>query len=661
MLALLGVGLMIFANAAGTAAKGASIAWFDSAWKFRRPVNVVWDAEKGSGENLAEVMVDTAGHALDDGSDLRVASAEGKLVPAVVLMTGPGDSARIVFQLVKEQRQYAVYFGNPKPAPVPKQVGAIKWQYGLMMELRRWSGGGINGFEEMQKCWDRNEPVIGRTMVDRPFIGLNPFGDEQQTMLKLTGAVFAPMDGQYQFAATADDRGALYIDGKPTVYAPAPVQDIRYNKTIHLKRGRHLFEFYEINTGGDMRLTVGWKRPDQAKVEVMGREAFGIVMHGQPGELEELKKTLVADFSREYLGECFINDRYSHRVRFTGAGKAQSYQWDFGDGQSGVGRTVEHVYVMPGIYPVRLTVGIGGNHDTQTTRVSVTRQWADLDHPKEDSAGAQSKIVAEYDVGKIPPTWLPQAAMLHLRAGDMGAALAVLRRLAAEAKHADPRSAIAALDDAQQALIEKNKLGDALGLWAKVPAASDLQPQAATRYGRALLWWAGDAAKAAQVLRPFADRDAGIKRSYGQALVLSGQVKEGKAILAALPMQESAERQPALSGASARTIEAYLEDKDWQSADEAWDRWQAQYPAEFLEGYSVLLQVRLMELKGVPAAAAKVAEAFAAAIPDSSYAPTLLDKASRLLAKSDPAKSKQLRELLKRKYPEDPLSQDAAK
>jgi hypothetical protein len=634
-------------------------AWFDSAWPFRRPVEVTWAADKASGEELAEVTVDTAGHALADGADIRVAGEDGKLVPAEVLQVGPGDVAHVVFQLVKGQRRYAVYFGNPKPAPVPKNVGNIKWQYGLMLEMRRWSGGGINGFAEIERCWERKDPLIGRTMIDRPFLGVNPFGEQQQTMLKLTGSVFAPMDGEYQFAATADDRGALYIDGKPLVYAPAAVTDIRFNKKVSLKRGRHLFEFYEINTGGDMRFTVGWKRPDQAKVEVMGREAFGLVAHGRPGALEEIKKTLVADFGREYLGECFIDGNWSHRVKFTAQGaKNATYRWDLGDGQSASGASVEHVYVMAGVYPVRVTAAIGTNHDTQTTKVSVTRDWPNLAHAKEDAPATQAKSVADYDVAKLPAAWLPWAAWLEQRAGNEGAMRPILARLAKEPAHADDRNSLAVLDEAAEALLKKGQVPAVVALWASVPAGSDLQPSAAKRQGLTLLWWGGDPEKAAAALRPFIDKDGAVKRAYGQALVLSGQASEGKKILNALPPQGPAERQAALSGAAARTIEAYLGDKDWESGQEAWDRWQAQFPAEFLEGYSLLLKVRLMEVKGASIPAAGIAEAFARAVPTSSYAPTLLDKASHLLEKSDPARARQLRELLKQKYPEDPLSQD---
>ena len=116
--------------------------------------------------------------------------------------------------------------------------------------------------------------------------------------------------------------------------------------------------------------------------------------------------------------------------------------------------------------------------------------------------------------------------------------------------------------------------------------------------------------------------------------------------------------QAALSGAMAFSVEAYINSNQAEAGQEAWDQWQAKYPAEFLQGYGVVLETRLMVLRKEPDAAARLAEAFAQAIPTSSYAPQLLDRASRLLGKSNPEKSKALRDLLKQRYPEDPLSQD---
>ncbi len=113
----------------------------------------------------------------------------------------------------------------------------------------------------------------------------------------------------------------------------------------------------------------------------------------------------------------------------------------------------------------------------------------------------------------------------------------------------------------------------------------------------------------------------------------------GAKVLDAIQVKDDAARRVAVSGAVARTIEAFLEDKDWESGDDTWDDWMTRFPSDFLGGYAVWLKVRLIETRGSPAVAAKLAEAFVMAVPTSAYAPRLLDKAAKLLEKSDSAKS----------------------
>src|SRR5207244_4460481 len=120
----------------------------------------------------------------------------------------------------------------------------------------------------------------------------------------------------------------------------------------------------------------------------------------------------------------------------------------------------------------------------------------------------------------------------------------------------------------------------------------------------------GDFASAAALLQPQATgKDDRIKRMYAQALLLSGKPRAATTILQALPIQPPANdpnKQPAISGASARTVEFYLTKSDWEAGEHAWEQWQARLPADFLQGYSVLLKVRLLEATKSPDSAAKV-------------------------------------------------------
>ena len=344
----------------------------------------------------------------------------------------------------------------------------------------------------------------------------------------------------------------------------------------------------------------------------------------------------------------------AHQVNSNGA----EYEWDFGDGQTATGTDIDHVYLADGIYPVKLTVRAGSIADTQTTRISVSRLWEQIDHPPGEEPAVAAKIVQGYDLSKLPEAALGRAVLLFAHAGQIDPMLTAAGILAARERIDDVGRATVALEEAAQDGIAARRVDAVVALWQSVPAKSPLAPRAATQVAELLLWRTGDFDGAVRVLQPLAAHgDARFSRMYGQALVLDQKADEGRKILAALPLGAPAEHRVALSGAMARSIEFYIGQRDWESGEGVWETWQSSFPTDFLEGYGVLLRTKLMEIESDSGAAAKVAEAFATAVPDSPYAPQLLDRASRLLAASDPAHSKALREMLKQKYPEDPLSQ----
>jgi hypothetical protein len=254
-------------------------------------------------------------------------------------------------------------------------------------------------------------------------------------------------------------------------------------------------------------------------------------------------------------------------------------------------------------------------------------------------------------------------AMLERDAQMSDAELAAARRLAGIGRHARPDTSLAALKQIVQDLEQANRPKEAVDLLDLVPANSDLQPAAAAMESEALIWRLGDFSRALTVAQRAADAsDPAGRRAYAQALVLTGSADQGRKILDELQeKQETAGvKLAAVSGAMARTIEFRLDQKDAPTGEDEWDTWEERCPAVFMEGYSVLLRTELLEERdpAAPVLAAKIDEAFAAAVPNSPYAPELIARAAKLLAKTDPDKSKQLLDLLKSRYPEDPLSQN---
>jgi hypothetical protein len=632
-------------------------ATYEDGFLFRRMVNVTWDAERASGRELAEVTFHTAGHHLPDAKDVRVTTHTRKPVPFEILSVGPGDKVTLAFQLQKGIKDYAIYFGHKTPPPLAADGSKLQPTVGLLMETRRWNGQDAQNHKQIERAFEASTPALGKALIDRPFLGYNPVTEEQRTVSKITGSLFAPIDGDYTFAIAGDDRASLSINGKPVAFAQFAAGDARFNGKIKLTRGHHDMVIYHIDHGGEWRLSIGWQRPDQQKLEIIERTAVGFVLGGVVGPLEQPGKKLIADFKAEYLGECFFDDQYAHRYRFTGADPRFEYQWDFGDGQSAKGAEVEHVFLMPGVFPIKLQAKAGQSTDTQTTRFHVTRDLSRLDKPRSIEIADVSRAVKDHDLAKASSLQLARMIELHRRAEDRDAMLKACTVLAKMKNHPDGGEAIEALREAMHDAVMHDRAAEAVSILEQVPRDSKLQPKAAELLGEYLVWWVVDPKRAAAALEPYEGRSDTIKRLRGQALVLSGETKKGRALLESLPSEVEAQKRPALSGAMARTVEFYIGENDSESGEEQWQQWMRRFPADFLDGYSVLLRARLMSLRGAQKEAAKVAETFAAAVPESSYAPRLLHLASELLKPTDKGKSDALAKLLKERYPEDPLSQ----
>ncbi len=637
--------------------------WFDTHWTYRRALDVNWDSLHPSGDNLAMAEVFTAGHLASDGSDLRVTTADGTLVPSSVLQVGPGDKVRFVFALTKSTRNFYVYFGNADPAPPPASLPPIAWHCGIRMEMRAMPAGAQPNPARLDNDFVTAKTVIGATMIDQPFIGVNPFGEQTQTIVQYRGSLFAPVDGAYEFAGAAAQRGALYIDGQLLLNILSAPGDVRYNATTTLKRGPHDFTVYEAALNTEPRLSIGWKPPTVQKVDVIDRSSFGVLAHGIPGKLEQFHQNLTADFALEYLGECFFANYYTHHYRFVaalspGTPGAAKVDWSFGDGQVGTDSSIEHVYLEPGMYAVRVTTHYGTASDTQTTAIFVSRDFPNLDKPLTDVIGVQSRIAADYDLSKLAPRLLPIDALLQLRAARRPAMLAAVKAMLALHAQSNPGVTYDVAQQVMASLLENSEAATVRDLWASVPGDSPLKPRAAVAEAGIRLWWLADVDGAVKTLAPLAGgNNPDVKRVYAQALILSGKPDQGRALLGQLPSAWGPQQRPARSGAAARTVEYDVTAKDAETGQHDWETWATSDPASFLEGYSVLLQTKLMELRKAPAAAAQIAADFANAVPASPYAPQLLDGASKLLQRSDPTRSAQLRATLKSRYPEDPLSQ----
>ena len=109
-----------------------------------------------------------------------------------------------------------------------------------------------------------------------------------------------------------------------------------------------------------------WLDPDDYEVTVRVRDETGAKQ-----DVTLIEGSVVQSLSADAGGDRTVG--VDEPVTFDGgssSGDIVSYEWEFGDGTSATGQTVEHSYAGPGIYTAVLTV-TDTNGDTATDRVTV--------------------------------------------------------------------------------------------------------------------------------------------------------------------------------------------------------------------------------------------------------------------------------------------------
>lgn len=625
----------------------------------RRSIELAIDAARADADKTAIIDFYAPGLRTKDASDVRIAAEDGTAVPTRIVRGGADDRVVAIFNPLRGRTKYYAYWGGPDKKERPPEANVTS---GLLVELKRPAAQGQQrSTKDLADLYARSGDIIARGMIDRPFIGYNPGDVSGATISRISGTIYAPLDGDYQVAMSADDLGGLRIDGKDVVFAAGFPQDTRFSGTIHLKRGGHAFEAYTLDVGGDWRLSMGWRRPDTPKVDVMAVESFGRLLRAKIGPLEAHKRDVVIDTSVAWLGESIVADQSAYRLRFEAIVPPKTTNvriaWDFGDGQTATGSKVDHVFLTPGAYDVKVDLKTTQGADQRTFRLNVGRDPARVVDPAIDEPGVQGDLISTYDFEKLTDRQQAMAVRLLARSQQPDALLSALAAACATKRHSQQQWMVDGIEEAIATLTEARREADLAAALDKLPVDSNLHPKAADLHAEVLLWQQADFRRAEAMLAKFKDKDSkNLVRLRMEALLLDGRVDEAKQVLAQLPADPDVGKRVALAGALARTIEYFIDNNEPAAAAEKWSEWQRRFPESFWEGYSVVLKVRMMETRH-PQAAARVAEAFAGAVPGSPYAPQLLDRASHILAKTDKARSDAIRKLLKEKYPEDPLAQ----
>lgn len=654
--------------------------WWNADWACRREVTVKSVPDTGlPGEEVGVATFFTGGLMAADGQDIRVTTRANEPVAHRVLMVGPGDQVRVAFALRKGTTAYYVYFGNAK-APMPDKELDI--QRGVLMESYEYPAGPVARLEQVRRLFQQAKPLIGRDFRENIFIGHNPFGPQNQICTRYTIHLVAPEEGEYTFAISSSDASFLLENGEILIANPGrhpPQRDISQRKTTRLSKGLHKLEMLHVNVGGDPIAVLAWKAPADGRVWTIPPAAFAPVAQASLGVFEQRGQALAADFGITHAGEAFVENRYYQRYifrDFTSLGKPADLKlaWDFGDGQTSTKATVEHVYLAPGLYTVKLTAISGTATLTRINKVLVSREWDKVTVNALDGPKVHGQIVAGYDFSKLPQADYLPAGELFSRC-QMGAPLTALAEAMLARGSAGPESLQRVLTLACQEWRQGKQPGRAVSALLKGAAmsrspavgaelavlAGQITLEDLNQPDEAMKLFESATRKYAELTASPALRAARI--GIGQVWRIRGDYDKAREVFSKVPRASGDAgyvKEAVRRGDLARHVEEYLRTSQLEDAATALDNWEDEFPLDRLEGYSTQMRVELLRKQKRWSEVVSQADALVKVNPKSNYAPRLLLEladACDQLKQSDKAKA--ARERVVKEYPESSLVAEA--
>ena len=292
-----------------------------------------------------------------------------------------------------------------------------------------------------------------------------------------------------------------------------------------------------------------------------------------------------------------------------------------------------------------------------------------------DDPRAQAKIVAGYDLAKLPEADFAPAVELFRRGGQPAGIMALGNALAGRT-NASPEVLRKVLSEAVKEWRQMSQAVHAVDVLTKAAGATR-QPAVAAELtvlaGRialedlrqpdnALALFQQVVQKYSVATTASALRDAQIgigdvwraKADYAQA---------AEAYQKAGPLGEAGYSQQAVRrGNLAQHVEEYLRTDQFIDAQDELDAWQNEFPQDKLEGYLTLMRVRLLDRQQNWRAAADEAESLVAVNPKSNYARSFCwSWPVRILELQQPEKAQAALKRVVKDYPESSLAAEAAK
>ncbi|MEK6646666.1 MAG: PKD domain-containing protein [Candidatus Firestonebacteria bacterium] len=334
--------------------------WWDDKWQYRRKVTFVTPADKDPYNTVVTVEFTTGALARNDGRDIVIVDENDKVVPFRILYYAPLDKTILLFQAANRQSKYEIYFGNPN-------IMAEDWdiwnpQKGLILTTYEAPLKMVKNWEQMNRWMKKPPQKIGVSIAKQIFSPYNPLSPNESYVGVYTGYVSCPVSGEYSFALTSDGASFFLIDDEtePLVQWPGEhkaLPDPKYHGETYLMAGVHKIEFYHQAYAFQQKVVLAVKKPGDNKYLPVPEKGFLQPIEAKAEFLEKTGKISTADFTYTREHSLRINDNQIYCFRFWAPlVEGNKYLWNFGDGTTGSGNEISHIYLVSGKYQVVLTV-----------------------------------------------------------------------------------------------------------------------------------------------------------------------------------------------------------------------------------------------------------------------------------------------------------------
>jgi len=357
--------------------------WWNENWQFRKVVEITLPVKKIEGEKAA--VLNFTGKALENGQDIRVIDENDQEIPYFLVSAGPGNKYQVSFPA--EGGKYFIYYGNQEAQKVSHHW---KPKAGLLLSIYKRKGPPGYSQKNPKKVIEesRNGELIGRSFWKKVWDRGNPFGPQKEVVRIYNGYFSCQRADQYFFATSSAGPSFLLIDDKlvaswPGWHRAEPFVRPEHSGSIHLDKGIHQLTYAQIGRKHQEISVAAIKLRNKKRFIVIPERFFIPFSEARIIKTERLGKNLAADFEWEnthYLRrEKWELLTFEFRDNSSADRKIVEWEWDFGDGQKSNLENPDHTYLLPGIYPVSLSVkDENGETDKISMKVKIEQDYAKI-------------------------------------------------------------------------------------------------------------------------------------------------------------------------------------------------------------------------------------------------------------------------------------------